>query len=86
MVIGSDVIDLLRRDFPVEYALDWNHVIATPAFDGVLGRRAVTLHERNAYSKNTVYLYDRTARWTYWRYVLYFKNDADAVLFRLRHG
>jgi hypothetical protein len=65
MVIGSDVIDLLRRDFPVEYDLDWNHKITTPAYDEVLGPWAINLHRFRVDSKNTVYLYDGTMRWAY---------------------
>lgn len=33
-----------------------------------------------------LYTYDQNARWTYWKSVMYFKKEKDAVFFKLRFG
>jgi hypothetical protein len=85
IVIFKDVSTHIQKDFPVKYEIDWDHSVETPDFSPVLGQCAVVFHGlREDYAP--LYHYDRTARWTYWQCALFFKNEVDAVHFRLRHG
>jgi hypothetical protein len=90
LVNTDEMIKHVRRDFPVNFRIavqqstkaiqSGKTEILMPTYPNVpgYGQNAITHH------RFPIYNYDRNARFCMWKGYFWFKNDADAILFKMK--